>query len=438
MTSNISNSTNLRGLQEQLQNRPDLPFRTDHSGKNLQGSGSLRSRMVSAVRSAFARIGIGASKATRHERALSAFQGMIRARFGDTAAAQLRGQLNAKSTRGDVARILEGIRRSDAMNTTAANNVMNEFSGIRMLTPRPGTPRTQELNDIGFPEKPTPAQKHNFVTTYDTALRGSVGHAVSEKGTSFTSSVFASSPKAAVPHTNLATRIASGFVNNDAEVKALNQNLTSATSHLTGMGEQLASGKAQPFQLAESLVLHNAELTNAVDRVMQNSKGQIAVNDRAEVRNALMHSVVQRANSELTSILSKSDSLPAGVDNIIKNNQATLASVFQAAQKATQKETSGWKPEAPTDAYTNQQNSKAERISGRSLSYMLDNLAHTMGSRDGMVIPSWMNAARSEGTPNPDDPDAKELARLAEPHQADANLPFSTSELTNDDVFPNL
>ncbi len=438
MANNIANTSNLRGLQEQLQNRPDLPFRTDHSGKNLQGSGSLRSRIVSSLRSAFARIGIGASKTTRHERALSAFQGMIRSRFGDAAADQLRTQINAKSTRGDVARALEGIRRSEAMNTTAANNVMNEFSGVRMVTPRPGTPRTQELNDIGFPDKPTPAQKHNFVTTYDTALRGSVGHAASEKGTSFTSAVFSSSPKAAVPHTNLATRIASGFVNNDAEVKALNNNLASATSHLTRMGEQLASGKAQPFQLAEGLMQHNAELTNAVDRVMQNSKGQVSVKDRAEVRNALMHSVVQQANSELTSILSKSDSLPAGVDNIIKNNQGTLASVFQAAQKATQKEIGGWKPDAPTDAYENLQSSKAERISGRSLSYMLDGLARTMGSRDGMVIPSWMNAARSEGTPNPDDPDAKELARLAEPHTTDASLPFSTSDLTNDDVFPNL
>ena len=100
MVSNISNSTNLRGLQEQLQSRPDLPFRTDHSGKNLQGSGSLKSRIASAVRSAFARLGIGASRATRHERALTAFQGMIRARFGEGAAAQVRDTLGAKPTRG--------------------------------------------------------------------------------------------------------------------------------------------------------------------------------------------------------------------------------------------------------------------------------------------------------------------------------------------------
>ena len=65
-------------------------------------------------------------------------------------------------------------------------------------------------------------------------------------------------------------------------------------------------------------------------------------------------------------------------------------------------------------------------------------MPHTLGPRDGMVIPSWMNAARSEGVPTSDDADVKELSRLAEPHQMDANLPFTTSDLTNDDVFPDL
>ena len=249
----------------------------------------------------------------------------------------MRDTLGAKPTRGDVGKLLEGIRRSDAMNTTAANNVVNEFSGTRLVTPRQSQPRSFALDKIKFPDKPTPAQKHNFITTYDTALRGSVGHAASVKGTNFASSVFSSSPKEAAPHTDLAARIASGFVDNDAEVKALKQNLDSAASHLTNIGQQLANGTAKPFELAETLVQHNAELTNAVDRVMENSKGQVGIKDRTEVRNALMHSVAQNANSTLMSALSKAGDLPQKLDNIIKRTRAHWLRSFRLRRRRRKK-----------------------------------------------------------------------------------------------------
>ena len=58
------------------------------------------------------------------------------------------------------------------------------------------------------------------------------------------------------------------------------------------------------------------------------------------MRNALMHSVAQNANSTLMSALSKAGDLPQKLDNIIKKNEGALASVFQVAEGDAKR---GWR-----------------------------------------------------------------------------------------------
>ncbi|MGR4000207.1 MAG: hypothetical protein OD811_00205 [Alphaproteobacteria bacterium] len=395
ISSHIANTTSLREFEVQLRARGDKQVRVGHDGQRLEGTeGSFGKRLVSKIRSALERLGIGHGRRARQEAAINNFEGIVRGRFPDQAVhvamENIRG--SDKVTGDSMLNVISDLQAAAAHADVVADRTVTEMHPDRLLLS--SHPQRRELaarNQYKF--ELSPSARNRFCAIYERVFSGFVRREVAHSGQNL------DHPRVPEVLAESAARVATSFLVDEAKLlPTVIKNLHEAQGEMEALAMTLlkTDGKDRSDEASEAMVRFNGAMDRAVDTIndaVEQTEGE-ALDPRplARILDALEIHVADKAINKIVVDLSRTQR-HADIDRmpeLPRQAQARVAGLILGARRVQARAA---EKTAEKDFQDVSKSRWMHNASPRAVVRLFDAIAHVSGARSDAVRPSWLISA---------------------------------------------